>query len=450
MYDLIVQDATVIGGLGSVPRVVDIGVENGTITYVGDRPAGGARTRISALGKRLIPGVIDGHVHFRSPGHPHKEDWASGSRAAASGGVTTVLDMPNTSPPTLTRADWEHKAGLAREHSRVNYGIWVGAAAGNNPSVRDLMDPGDACGIKVFMGASTGPLLVDDATLVRLFEETTGLIGVHAEDEAMLVALRSRFEDQPDPGHHICRPPEVAAAAVARLIELVEAHRRPVHICHVSTALETALLAPSRGRLPITTEACPHHLFLAADAPTPSASGNRIKVNPPVRGASDVLALWAAVHDHRIDTIGSDHAPHTLEEKALPYWVAPAGIPGVETTLPLLLTAVRDGRLSLEHVVELCSVAPARIFGLTRKGHIAVGYDADFVLLDDGPLAPLRAADLLTRVGWSPFEGMPMVPKPDAVYVLGQLVAERGMIVGDGVRGQLAASLPPRAGPTWP
>ena len=429
--------------------------------YVGDRPAGGAKRRVSAVGKLVVPGVIDGHVHFRSPGHPHKEDWGSGSRAAASGGVTTVLDMPNTNPPTLTRVEWEQKRRLAAEQSRVNFGIWVGASAGRNAEINELMDSGDACGIKVFMGASTGPLLVDDATLVALFEQTRGLIGVHAEEEGVLVPFRQRYEGHTAPNHNAVRPPVAAVVAVTRLLELVEAHLRPVHICHLSTAAEVELVAASRSRsagaggrdLPVSTEVCPHHLFLAADQPsgfgrlmpdgTSSSAGNWIKVNPPVRDEADRLAMWAAVHRNRVDTVGSDHAPHTEDEKGLPYWRAPSGIPGVETTLPLLLTAVRQGRLTLERVVELCSAEPARVFGLKGKGAIREGADADLVVLDPQHLEAgfepgrLHRGDLLTRVGWSPFEGMPMVAKPDAVYVLGRLVAAKGQIVDDDVRGTL-------------
>ncbi len=440
MYDLIVEDATIVSG--HARYVADVCIEDGRIAHIGSRAAGRAREHVNGAGHVLMPGVIDGHVHFRSPGHPHKEDWESGSRAAASGGVTTVLDMPNTSPPTLTRASWDHKRGLAAENSRVNFGIWVGASAGNLDAINELMDSGDACGIKVFMGASTGPLLVDDRTLVALFETTRGLLGVHAEDEALLVALRGQFEGDPSPDHNAVRPPAAAAAAVKRLIDLVEAHHRAVHICHVSTAVELELLTRTRGVLPISTEACPHHLVLSADMARNADTatfGNRIKVNPPVRSEADRRALWAGVNQDLIDTIGSDHAPHLLSEKSQPYWSAPSGMPGVETTLPLLLTAVRNRQLSLERVVQLCCEEPARVFGLKRKGTIAVGQDADFLLLADenAPLHALRASDMHTRVGWSPFEGIAMVPRPQRVYVGGRLVAANGAIVGDDVRGAL-------------
>lgn len=431
MYDLIVEDATVVSSAGRA--VADVCVEDGRIVYVGPRPAGSARKKTSAIGKFLIPGLVDTHVHFRSPGHPHKEDWGSGSRAAASGGVTTVCDMPNTSPPTLTRERWNEKRALAAADSRVNFGLWVGAAAENFDHINELMESGDACGVKIFMGASTGPLLVDDATLARLFEHTRGLLGVHAEDEALLNTMRERFAGNPSPEHNEVRPPVAAAAAVKRLIELSRAHNRPVHICHVSSAAELALLEDVRGIVPITTEACPHHLFLS----TENAQGNFTKCNPPIREELDRRALWTAVRRNRIDTIGSDHAPHTREEKMLPYWDAPSGIPGVETTFSLLIAAIRQGKLSIERMVQLCCESPARIFGLKRKGWIKPGFDADFALFTEDELVKLAASDLLTRVGWSPFVGQRVGARPEQVYVLGRLVAQRGRIVDDDVRGTL-------------
>ncbi len=431
MYDLIVEDATIVSSRGRV--VADVAIEDGTIAYVGSRPGGRARARVSAIGKFAIPGLIDTHVHFRSPGHPHKEDWASGSRAAISSGVTTVCDMPNTDPPTLGRVEWDQKRGLAEAESRADFGLWVGAAAGNIDALNELMDSGDACGIKVFMGASTGPLLVDDATLVQVFEQTRGLIGVHAEDETLLTALRDRWRDDPKPDHNRVRPPEAAVAAVRRLIELSSATRRPVHICHLSTAGELAVLDAVRGSVPITTEVCPHHLWLSTDVD----QGNWMKCNPPIRSELDRRALWTAVKRGQIDTLGSDHAPHTKEEKARPYWEAPSGIPGVETTFPLLLAAMKQGKISVERFVAMACENPARLFGMTRKGVIEPGRDADLVLYTEGDLVKLEAKDLLTKVGWSPFVGQKVGPKPEQVYLRGRLVAKKGQIVDDEGRGRL-------------
>ncbi len=433
LYDLVIEDGTIISGSGRV--VADIAVQDGTIAYVGTNPGGPARQRVSAIGRFVLPGVIDTHVHFRDPGHPAKEDWGSGSRAAASGGITTVCDMPNTRPPTLDRATFAEKQALATEKSAVDFGIWVGASAGNLDEARALADEGPACGIKVFMGASTGPLLVDDATLVRFFEQTRALMGVHAEDEVTLEAGRVAWRGRTPPSHHDTRPAEAARIAVARLLELTQAFPRPVHVCHVSTALELELLVAARGSLPITSEASPHHLWLSTD----SDLGNFGKVNPPLRPEADRRALWAAVRRGQVDTIGSDHAPHTREEKERGYEEAPAGIPGVETTLPLLMSAVRQARLPLEAVVRMCAETPAKIFGFTRKGRVAVGFDADLLVVSDSEPARLTESQLLTRVGWSPFTGQKLSPKPDAVYVRGTLVAARGLVAAGEHRGRLVS-----------
>ena len=427
MYDLVIEGATLVSGSGR--RTADVGVIDGTVAYVGESPGGAARERVDGTGAFLLPGLVDTHVHFRDPGHPHKEDWGSGSAAAVSGGVTTVCDMPNTAPPTLTRAAWEEKRDRAAAASHADFGLWVGAARDNHDSIRDLMDSGDACGIKVFMGASTGPLLVDPDTLARLYAQTSGLVGVHAEDEDALVPLRARYADDPCPDHNAVRPPLAAVAAVRHLLTLVAAHRRPTHICHLSTAAELALVEPLRGTLPVTTEVCPHHLFLCAEEP----QGNYTKVNPPVRASVDRDALWEALGRGALDTVGSDHAPHTHEEKRRPYWDAPSGMPGVETIFPLMMRAVREGRMDLEGFVRMTSETPARVFGFARKGRIAAGADADLVLYRERDLVTLAAADLLTRVGWSPFLGMQVAPKPECVWLRGRKVAARGRIVAPAV-----------------
>lgn len=433
MYDLIIEDGTILSSAGR--RVADIGVEGGEIVYIGSRPGGGARARVSAMGRFVVPGFIDAHVHFRDPGHPAKEDWSSGSRSAASGGVTTVCDMPNTSPPTITAEAWHEKAALAAARSVVNYGIWFGAASGRVEDARRMADEGPACGIKVFMGASTGPLLVDDATLVQFFERTTALMGVHAEDEGVLQAQRVLWEGRTPPTHHDSRPAEAAVTAVRRLVTLTREHPRPVHVCHVSTDAELAVLEAVRGELPISLEASPHHLWLNHESPL----GNFGKVNPPLRPEADRRALWAALRQGLIDTIGSDHAPHTREEKERTYAEAPSGMPGVEFIFSLMLAAVRQGRIGLERVVQLCAEAPAARFGFARKGRIAVGADADLVVFRENDLVRLTADRILSRVGWSPYLGQNIAAKPEMVFVGGHLVARSGVIVDDGVRGSLVS-----------
>lgn len=428
MYDLIIRDATIVSSSGR--QVADIAIEGNKIAYVGGKAGGPARRDIDAIGRFVMPGVIDPHVHFRDPGDGRKETWGTGSRAAVAGGVTTVLDMPNTTPPTLDAATVKAKLATAAKLSVSNYGVWVGAASGNLDRLGDLWDAGQICGIKVFMGDSTGALAVDVRTLEGVFTRTRGLIGVHAEDQVLLEVARKREASKASPVHNDVRPPEAAVEAVRRLVELVRQTGRHVHICHLSTQGELNLLDPFRGDLPITSEVTPHHLFLSVES-MGDKLGNLGKVNPPIRSELDRKALWTAVKRGRIDAFASDHAPHTLEEKRRPYWQAPAGIPGVETLYPLLMSAVNHGRMNLERLVEMCCEGPARIFGLVDKGHIRAGADADILLFREGEMVRLGRDHLHTRVRWSPYVGKEVGAFPEMVLVQGRVVARRGRLADD-------------------
>ena len=426
MYDLIIRDATIVHSSGR--QVADIAVEGSRIAYVGGRAAGAARKEIPAIGKFVMPGVIDSHVHFRDPGFSRKEDWRTGSSAAIASGVTTVLEMPNTNPATVDHKTVKDKLARAAKLSVANYGVWVGATPKNLAEAGDLFDEGQVCGIKVFMGDTTGALAVDDATLERIFHETRGLIGVHAEDQGVLGQAAKKWQRATSPVHNDVRPPEAAVAAVGRLIDLVKRTGRSVHICHLSTSGELNALDPHRGDLPISCEVTPHHLFLSVET-AGDKFGNFIKCNPPIRSELDRRALWTAVKRGRIDTFASDHAPHTIEEKRRPYWQAPSGIPGVETLYPLLMSAVSHGRFSLERLIEMCCEAPARIFGLQGKGVIAEGADADLVLFSEGATEKLTREMLHSRVRWSPFVGREVGAMPELVMVQGRIVARRGKLV---------------------
>lgn len=428
MYELIIRDATIVSSSGR--QVADIAIEGNKIAYVGGKAGGPARREIDAIGRFVMPGVIDGHVHFRDPGDGRKEDWGTGSRAAVAGGVTTVLDMPNTTPPTVDAASVKAKLATASRLSVANFGVWVGATSANLDAIGDLWDSGQVCGTKVFMGDTTGALAVDDRTLDGVFARTRGLLGVHAEDQRALEAAKKRWAANANPVHNDVRPPEAAVEAVRRLIDLVRQTRRTVHICHLSTQNELNLLDPFRGELPITCEVTPHHLFLSVES-AGEKMGNLIKVNPPVRAELDRKALWTAVKRGRIDAFASDHAPHTLEEKRRPYWQAPSGIPGVETLYPLLMSAVAHGRMNLERMVEMCCEAPARIFGLKDKGVIRAGADADLLLFREGELIRLGRDHLHCRVRWSPYVGKEVGAFPELVMVQGRIVARRGKLADD-------------------
>jgi len=414
--------------------VADIAIEDGKIAYVGGNPAGKAREEISAIGRFVMPGVIDTHVHFRDPGHPEKESWATGSREAVRGGVTTVLDMPNTNPPTLDAASVQAKLATAAASSVANYGVWVGASSESIPRISDLWDSGQVCGTKIFMGSSTGALGVTPEVLEGVFLKTKGLLGVHAEDQPTLDAAYEKWKDHPSPVHNDVRPPEASVKAVETLIELVQRTNRNVHICHLSTAGELAVLDPYRGDLPITCEVSPHHLFLSTE--NASNMGNLIKVNPPIRTELDRRAMMAALKRGRLDTFGSDHAPHTLEQKQQDYWDAPSGLPGVGTMFPLILGALKNGRISLESMVSMCSETPARLFGLKGKGVIEEGADADLVLFREGVTTKLTPEMVTCFCGWSPFIGREVGVAPDYVMVGGRIASRNGVLVDDIALGQ--------------
>jgi dihydroorotase len=427
LYDVIIRDGTIVASEGR--RVADIAIEDGKIVYVGTNPAGKAREEISAIGRFVMPGVIDSHVHFRDPGHPEKESWATGSRDAVRNGVTTVLDMPNTKPPTLDEATVRQKIEIAGAGSVANYGVWVGAASTNLDGLADLWDKGLVCGTKVFMGDSTGSLAVDRATLEGVFEKSKGLIGVHAEDQDCLAAAHAKWVGHARPVHNDVRPAEAAVLAVRTLIELVRATGRAVHICHVSTAAEIAELEPTRGALPITCEVAPHHLFLSVEKG--GDQGNYTKVNPPIRPELDRRALWTAVKRGRIDSFASDHAPHTKAQKELDYWDAPSGIPGVGTLMPLLLAAMKNGRIGCERLVQMCCEVPAQVFGLANKGRIVEGFDADIVLIREGATTRYTQAMVQNHCGWSPYLGKEIAVPPDLVFVQGRRAAVSGELMAD-------------------
>ncbi len=428
MYELIIRDATIVSSTGRL--VADIAIEGNKIAYVGGKAAGPARREIDAIGRFVMPGVIDSQVHFRDPGDGRREDWGTGSRAAVAGGVTTVLDMPDTQPPTVDAASVKAKLATAARLSVANYGVWVGATKTNLDQCADLYDARQVCGVHVQMGDVTGPFALDDKTLEGVFTRTRGVLSVAAEDPALCEAARKRLANVTTPVHNDVRPPEAAVEAVRRLLDLVRRTSRAVHISQLSTQAELTLLDPYRGDLPITCAVTPHHLFLSVESAGDKLA-NLIKVNPPVRSELDRKALWTAVKRGRIDAFASDHAPWSVEEKRRPYWQAPAGIPGVETLYPLLMSAVSHGRMSLERLVEMCCEAPARLFGLENKGQIRAGADADLLLFREGELLRLGRDHLHSRVRWSPYVGKEVGAFPELVMVQGRVVARRGRLAED-------------------
>lgn len=382
---------------------------------------------VDASGLYLLPGVIDDQVHFREPGLTHKEDLATGSRACAKGGVTTFLEMPNTVPATTTQEFLEAKLALAARKSLVNFGFYIGATPHN---VGELRKARRTPGIKIFIGSSTGDLLVDEQdALERIFAETTLPITAHCEDQATVRANAARYlpssasEAAVDVAlHSRVRDHQAALTATRRALDLAYRHKHRFHVLHVSTGVETELLADHRGL--ITGEACPHHLlFNIGDY---SRLGTLVQMNPSLKTAADCELLWAALADHRLQVIATDHAPHTLEEKRKPYPASPSGVPAVENSLALMLNEVHHGRCTLRHVVDWMCDAPARVWDMLGKGRIEAGYDADLVLVDLERTAEVRNENQVTKCGWSPWHGARLTGWPVRTWVMGQEVYRNG------------------------
>lgn len=441
----LVKNADVVFPTGIV--AVSVLMENERIAVIDPAIHTTADETVDATGLHLLPGVIDDQVHFREPGLTHKEDLFTASRACAKGGVTTFLEMPNTVPHATTQELLDAKLALAAEKSLVNYGFYIGATPHN---LEDLKRAENTPGIKIFIGSSTGDLLVDDQeALERIFAETTLPITAHCEDESTVRANAESYHGIADVAVH-SKIRDVAAATIAtrRAIDLAVRHRHRFHVLHVSTGDEADILGDYFAgvgeyagvgadpvRRVITAEACPHHLLLNVD--DYSRLGTLAQMNPSLKSADDSRRLWEALRDGRIQVVATDHAPHTVEEKRRPYPQSPSGMPIVENSLSLMLNEVHRGRCSLEQVVQWMCDAPARVWDIVDKGRIAVGYDADLVLVDLQRRHMIRNAEQLTKCGWSAWDGVELVGLPVRTWVRGREVYRDGR-TNDAVRGAAA------------
>ena len=376
---------------------------------------------VDAAGRLVLPGFIDSHVHFREPGDTHKEDFYSGTSAALAGGVTTILDMPNTQPPTDSRDRLAEKATLASTKAVVDYGFYLGATDSNVEEALSVSD--QVAALKLYMGSSTGSLLVTEFAPIYRHFSTFPLhkpIVVHAEDEQSL----KYFGSLGSKGHNQSRPPVSAQIALSRALAIAEQTGRALHVAHTTTARELELIQEAKQKgVHVTCEVTPLHLFLTED--DQHRLGNFGKVNPPLRAENDRKALWT--YFDTIDTIATDHAPHTIKEKNQPYEKAPSGMPGVQTMLPLLLTAASEGRVGLNEIVRRCVVQPARIFGLQTKGALEIGKDADIVLVNPDLEYELTNEQMLSKCGWTPFAGRKVKGKIEQVFVRGSLAYDQGV-----------------------
>ena len=411
----------------------DVLIADGRIASVGAPAGTRADEVVDATGLHLLPGVVDDQVHLREPGATHKEDLHTGTLAAAKGGVTTVLEMPNTSPTTTTVERLHEKLALAASKAVVHYGFYIGATPDNLDELKK------ACrtpGIKIFIGSSTGSLLVDEQeALERIFAETTLPICAHCEDEATVRANAERLGGGSEVADHSrIRDHRAAEIATRRALDLAVRHRHRFHVLHVSTAVEAEILAEDR-RPWITAEACPHHLlFHEGDY---ERLGTRVQMNPSIKTTDDNRALWQALRDGRIQVVATDHAPHTLEEKARPYPASPSGLPALENSLALMLDAAHRGLCTLEQVVAWMCDAPARVWDLVGKGRIEEGADADLVLVDLQRPWEIRDGNQVTKCGWSPWHGTTLTGSPVRTFVDGRTVCLEGRL-DESVRGREA------------
>lgn len=425
-YDLIVRGGEVANHAGR--GLADVGVIDGRIAEIGDLSQASAGQVVDATGLTVLPGVIDTQVHFREPGLEWKEDLETGSRAAALGGVVAVFEMPNTEPNTTDPDTLADKLARARDRMWTDHAFYVGGTHENARFLGELERLPGCCGVKVFMGASTGTLLVADDDGVReVLKHVNRRATFHSEDEYRLVERRPLARPGDWTSHPEVRDAESAIMSTRRLVRLAKETGKRIHVLHVTTAEEIDFLAENKDVA--TVEITPQHLTLTAPEAYERLKG-LAQMNPPIRDAHHVAGLWRGIDQGVADVLGSDHAPHTLEEKARPYPASPSGMPGVQTLVPVMLTHVAAGRLSLERFIDLTSTGAQRVFGTANKGRMAEGYDADLTIVDLKAKRTLRHEDMASRCGWTPFDGMEATGWPMATIVRGRVVMRDGELIG--------------------
>lgn len=437
MKPVLIKNATIVNE--GTSTIADVRIEDGRIAQIGQGlQCKGDCREIDATGLHLLPGVIDDQVHFREPGLTHKATIASEARAAVAGGTTSFMEMPNTNPPALSREALEAKYATAAAGSVANYSFFMGVANDNAEEVlRANERKHEVCGIKIFMGSSTGNMLVDNyLTLNKIFAETELLIATHCESEAVIAANKEKYPDADDASYHpLIRDVEACFESSFAAVQLAKKHDSRLHILHISTAKELQLFS---NMLPlaekrITAEVCVHHLHFTAD--DYARLGNLIKCNPAIKAPEHKAALWEGLLNDRLDIIATDHAPHTWEEKQQPYQQAPSGLPLVQHSLLMMLQYVKDGRISIEKLVEKMSHAPAICFRIRERGYIREGYWADLVLVDMNQAYTVNKSNILYKCGWSPLEGHDFPATVRYTLVNGEVAYEDGK-VNDGVRGK--------------
>jgi dihydroorotase len=424
-FDTILKNGTVVNQDGEGLR--DIGISNGRIAAIGSLGTASAAEVIDCKGLHILPGVIDTQVHFREPGLEQKEDLETGSRSAVMGGVTGVFEMPNTNPLTIDEATFTDKVKRGHHRMHCDYAFFIG---GTRENVRDLPEleraPGCA-GVKVFIGSSTGALLVeDDDSLRRIFQVIKRRAAFHAEDEYRLNERKNLRIEGDTRSHPVWRDETAALMATQRLVNLARETGKRIHVLHISTKEEIEYLRDHKDVA--SCEATPHHLTMAAPE-CYERLGTLAQMNPPVRDASHRDGIWNGIHQGIIDVLGSDHAPHTIEEKKKVYPASPSGMTGVQTLVPIMLDHVNAGRLSLQRFVDLSSAGPARLYNIAMKGRIGAGYDADFTIVDLKRTETITNDWVASKAGWTPYDGVKVTGWPVGTFVRGRRVMWQGELV---------------------
>ncbi len=426
-HDVIFRNGTIVNqdGVGKA----DIGVNDGRIVALGVLSSLSAAEVVDCEGLHILPGVIDTQVHFREPGLTHKEDLETGSRGAVLGGVTGVFEMPNTNPLTTTRETFDAKIAAATDRMHCDFAFYVGGTHDNVSELAELEKLPGCAGVKVFMGSSTGSLLVqDDAGVEAILTAINRRAAFHSEDEYMLEARKSLRVPGDPSSHPVWRSPEVALNCTKRLVSLARKTGKRIHVLHISTGEEIAFLADHKDVASV--EVTPHHLTL--DETAYLRLGTYAQMNPPVRDKSHREKIWAGVENGVADILGSDHAPHTREEKEHAYPDSHSGMTGVQTLVPTMLDHVNAGKLSLQRFVDMTSAGPNRLFGIVNKGRIAVGYDADLTIVDLRRRETITNDWIASRAGWTPYDGVTVTGWPVGTIVRGHIVMWQGEVTAPG------------------
>lgn len=423
-YDTIFKNGTIANHDGV--HEADIAVRDGRIAALGALASDTAENTVDCRGLQLLPGVIDTQVHFREPGLTHKEDLATGSLSAVMGGVTGVFEMPNTNPLTTDRMTFDDKLARAIGRMHCDFAFFIGGTHENVADLSELERRPGCAGVKVFMGSSTGALLVqDDDGIEKILRAISRRASFHSEDEYRLEERKPlRVPDEPA-SHPVWRDPEAALRSTKRLVALARKTGKRIHVLHISTAEEMVFLAGHKDVASV--EVTPHHLTLDETAYT--RLGTYAQMNPPVRDKAHREGIWAGVHNGVADILGSDHAPHTREEKDKPYPSSPSGMTGVQTLVPIMLDHVNAGRMSLERFVDMTSAGPQRLFGIARKGRIAVGYDADLTIVDLKRRKTITNSWIASKAGWTPYDGIAVTGWPVGTIIRGKTVMWQGELV---------------------